>query len=293
MSEVVATADVVANAAAPAAGTPPWKRSWFYVAPGEFATFAWIASLHILAVAGLILLPLPSLPVVLVALFLLFMGGMGTTVAFHRMLSHRAVKMNPVVEQILIFFAVLNGSGRPITWVANHRLHHAYSDGPDDISSPAHGGFWWAHLRWLWQADQSPNQRFAKDLQVPQYRVWEHLQVPVLALSLFGGLAWPGADWREMLTAMLWIGPIRLVWALHAQCAVNSICHLGPVTSEHGSGRNIWWLAPFHLLQGENWHRNHHEKQIDPRLGKGLQIDLGWWTIQTLRVLRLAKIRGS
>jgi hypothetical protein len=33
------------------------------------------------------------------------------------------VKLNPVVEQFLIFWAVFNGSGSPNSWTANHRNH--------------------------------------------------------------------------------------------------------------------------------------------------------------------------
>ncbi|MGQ0552632.1 MAG: fatty acid desaturase [Planctomycetota bacterium] len=238
--------------------------------------------IHVAAVAGLIWAPLPSWPVVGAALALLVLGGLGTTVCYHRALTHHGLVLNPVVEQVLIFFAVFNGSGKPLTWVANHRLHHATSDTDEDISSPKGGGFWWAHLRWLWQAGQASSDRYCRDLNRPAYRIWSRLQVPVLVISVFGGLALGWAAW-------LWLGPLRLVMALHAQCTVNSICHLGQPTAAGGSSRNVWWLTPFLLLQGENWHRNHHEQQDDPRLGqRWYEIDLGWWVIAGLRRAGLA-----
>jgi fatty-acid desaturase len=46
------------------------------------------------------------------------------------------------VREVLIFFALYNGSGAPLSWTANHRLHHATADTPADISSPQIGGFW-------------------------------------------------------------------------------------------------------------------------------------------------------
>jgi fatty-acid desaturase len=252
-------------------------------------TLGWILGLHVLAVAGLCFLPLPSLAAIGVAFVLIFLGGLGTTVCYHRALAHHAVVLNPVVEQLLIACAVLNGSGKPHTWVAMHRLHHANSDGDGDISSPRHGGFWWAHLRWLWQADQKPSERFANDIVAPRYRFWSHLQMPLLALSLFGGLMWPGATGMDVLAAALWIGPVRLLWALHTQCLVNSVCHLGVLTPEHGSSRNLWWLTVAHMGQGENWHANHHLRQVDPRLGYGWQLDIGWWTIKALSLVGLAQ----
>ena len=67
-------------------------------------------------------------------------GGVGTSVCYHRCLSHRSLRLNRVVEDILIFFTIFNASGEPMNWVANHRHHHAKADTADDVSSPRHGG---------------------------------------------------------------------------------------------------------------------------------------------------------
>jgi len=44
------------------------------------------------------------------------------------------------------------------------------------------------------------------------------------------------------------------------------------------------------LLQGENWHGNHHAQPWCARLGltRG-QVDAGWWVIVTLEKLGLAR----
>lgn len=267
----------------------PWQRSWWWCAPGEIPTLGWFLFIHVTAVVGLIVLPAPSITVLLVALALLLLGGMGTTVCYHRSLAHRAVILNPVVEQVLIFFAMLNGSGNPRSWVGVHRLHHATSDRPGDISSPHHGGFWWAHLRWLWQVDLRIAEPYVRDLNAFRYRMWGPMQIPLLAVSAFGGMMCGGATWLDILTAALWIGPLRLVWALHTQCTVNSICHLGSMENEHGSARNVVWLALAHMGQGENWHGNHHQAAGSARLGHGWQIDLGWLAIRSLAALGLAQ----
>lgn len=282
---------------APVASDPiqPWTRPWWWCAPGEVPTLAWILGIHVLAIAGLVLLPLPPWPAFVVALGLLFVGGLGTTVAYHRALAHSGAKLHPLVEQALIACAVVNGSGTPHSWVAFHRHHHRHSDSDQDISSPDHG-LWWAHLRWLWQAKAVERRAYAPDMDRPRYRIWDRaLLYPALALSLFGGLlVWPWLGWEQALATAAWVGPIRLVWALHAQCSVNSVCHLG-AREEHGTGHNVRWLALIHLFQGENWHANHHREPGRARLGQGWwQIDLGWWTIVGLRTVGLAKrVRGS
>lgn len=278
-----------AVAAAEAANKEPWRRPWYWCQRGEWPTLAWVVGIHVAAVIGLIFLPLPPWPVFVIAGVLLTLGGLGTTVAYHRALAHKAVSLNPVVEQALIACAVGNGSGDPRTWVAAHRHHHRHSDTENDISSPMHG-FWWSHLRWLWQAPAANHDTYAPDLKRARYRMWRYMQIPMLALSVGGGLLWAFADsWSVALAAMLWIGPIRLIWALHAQCAVNSVCHFGR-REEHGTGQNLWWLSPLHLFQGENWHANHHRFPADARLGRRWwQVDVGWAVIRTLGAVGLAK----
>jgi stearoyl-CoA desaturase (delta-9 desaturase) len=262
----------------------PWANRWWRPAPGEAKTLFWIALIHVTAAIGLFVAPVPSWPIALTALVLTWLGGFGTTVCYHRSLAHRAVQLHPWVRHILTFFAVLNGSGTPSGWSANHRLHHAHSDTVDDVSSPRIGGFWWAHLRWIWQAGQAPVSRYCPDLDRPQYRIWDRLQLPVMTLSFLGGLAfgWEG---------FFWLGSIRLVFALHAQCFVNSVCHMAPGSAPGtDSSRNVAWLGAWHLLQGENWHRNHHAAPWCARLGlTPMQIDTGWMLILLLERLGLAK----
>lgn len=267
-------------------------RAWFTCAKGEVPTLLWVLGLHAALVLGLLLLPFPPVSALITATVLLFLGGLGTTVAYHRALAHRAVTLHPAIEQMLIFFAMFNGSGSPRNWVTMHRYHHQQSDKPDDISSPHYGGFWWSHLRWLWQAEQPDKDRLVKDMTAFRYRIWTTIQVPVLAGAVSVGALWfLAVPWQEALAAMLWIGPVRLVWALHTQCSVNSICHMGAIADHGGSSRNVGWLTIAHMGQGENWHANHHRSPADPRIGHGLQLDIGWWSIRALGMVGLAKCK--
>jgi stearoyl-CoA desaturase (delta-9 desaturase) len=241
-------------------------------------------TIHILAAIGLVFFATPGWRIMLITTAIAWMGALGVTVCYHRTLAHTALRLNPVVKHVLIFFAMFNGSGSPDSWTANHRQHHATVETEDDISSPTIGGFWWAHLRWLWQAGNVPVSRWSPDLDKREYRIWNRLQIPLLAISLFGGLAFGWA-------AFFWLGPMRLVTSLHAQCFVNSIAHMRP-DREPGedSSQNIWWLAPLHFFQGENWHGNHHAKPSSARFGwKFWQLDVGWYVIVALEAVGLAK----
>ena len=143
----------------------PWKQPWWHAGKRDIAILGWVLLIHITAAIGLVLYPIPGWRVFLGALALVFLGGLGTTVGYHRAIAHRSLKLNPWARGVLIFFAMFNGSGAPTTWAAGHRLHHAKADTPEDISSPRWGGFWWAHLRWLWQAGEPPIDRYCPDLE--------------------------------------------------------------------------------------------------------------------------------
>lgn len=264
-------------------GPEPWKAPWWKTTRGDGATLVWILLIHVTAVTGLILFPIPHWPIAVGAAALAWLGGMGTTVCYHRTLAHRALRLNFIPRHVLIFFAMFNGSGSPDSWTANHRQHHAKVETPEDISSPRIGGFWWSHLKWLWQAGSIPMSRWCPDLSVAQYRFWHRMQVPMLALSFFGGLM---IGWE----AFFWLGAIRLVLSLHGQCFVNSICHMKPgVGPGEDSSQNVIWLGLFQFLQGENWHGNHHAKPISARLGwRAWQVDSGWYLIWVLERFRLA-----
>lgn len=262
----------------------PWARSLWRPAPGDEGTLVWLVLIHVTALAGLVLTPVPSWRIGIAALVLTWLGGIGTTVCYHRSLAHKSIELDPSVRSVLIFFAMLNGSGAPATWTANHRLHHAHSDTVEDVSSPLIGGFWWAHLRWIWQAGQASTARYCPDLDRPSYRVWNRLQVPFALLSYFGGLAFG-------LEGFFWLGAIRLVYALHGQCFVNSVCHMkAGAAPGQDSSQNVAWLASWHLLQGENWHGNHHARPWCARFGlTPAQVDVGWWVIVVLERLGLAR----
>ena len=211
LTDVLSTSGVEAGSV-----VPPWEWSWWRTRQQGAWVFYWIIGVHLLAILGLILFPLPGWGIAGAALALAWLGGIGTTVYFHRALAHRALKLGRISSAILTVCAVANGSGAPLRWVSIHRWHHATVDTDEDVSSPRHG-FFWSHLRWLWQVDEpTAIARFCPELNQGGLSHWRYMQGWVLAISLLGGLYWGWA-------AFFWLGAIRLVFALHAQCFVNSI----------------------------------------------------------------------
>jgi fatty-acid desaturase len=262
----------------------PWDRPFWKPVRRKEGVFAFLILVHVLAITGVILFPLPSLKIFGISALLMAFGGLSTTVCYHRMLAHKTFKTNRVLEHLMIFWAVFNASGHPASWVAYHRQHHSTTDTPNDISSPKQGGFWWAHLRWLYQTPPADRMRWAPELNRGMYAAWGYLETPVVILSLLIGLIL-GFGWM----GFFWMGAIRLVYSIHMQCFVNSLTHLDHV-EEGDASKNVWWLGPFQLAAwGENWHKNHHSHAGSARLGlRWWQPDIGWYFIWTLEAMGLA-----
>jgi stearoyl-CoA desaturase (Delta-9 desaturase) len=76
---------------------------------------------------------------------------LGVTVGFHRHLTHRSLQTHRAVRAVLAVLGSAAIEGPVISWVADHRKHHAFSDRPGDPHSPHadHGEGWRGALRGL------------------------------------------------------------------------------------------------------------------------------------------------
>ena len=82
----------------------------------------------------------------------------GITVGYHRHLTHRSFRAVRAVRITLTALGSMALQGPVITWVADHRRHHAFTDKEGDPHSPwlfgttpaaVARGFWHAHFGWL------------------------------------------------------------------------------------------------------------------------------------------------
>src|SRR5205823_7092519 len=101
--------------------------------------------------------------------------GLGITVGFHRLFTHRSFRTTPHVRAILAVLGSAAIEGPIISWVADHRKHHAFSDQEGDPHSPhvGHGGgirgalagLAHAHVGWLFiHTQRGAKRRYAPDL---------------------------------------------------------------------------------------------------------------------------------
>jgi stearoyl-CoA desaturase (Delta-9 desaturase) len=212
--------------------------------------------------------------------------GLGVTVGLHRLFTHRAFKTGPRTSAVWAVLGSMAIEGPIISWVADHRKHHACSDKEGDPHSPHHGhgegwkgqvkGLYHAHVGWLFDHTQrGSKERFASDLlrdPIVSYvdRTFFLWAILSLTLPMLIGWVWGGTI-DAALTALLWGGIVRMFLLHHVTYSVNSLCHTfgrRPYDTKDES-RNF---APVALLSfGEGWHNNHHAFPTSARHG------LRWW----------------
>lgn len=213
-------------------------------------------------------------------------GGLGITLGWHRLVTHRSFQTPKWLEYFLVFCGTLSCQGGVIPWVGLHRIHHLHSDTtPDPHDSNL--GFWWSHIGWMFHEIPAEKDlpRFTKDIaDDPVYQFLNNYFIPiqvVLGLLLYAIGGWPFVVWGVFL---------RLVVVFHCTWFVNSATHkFGYRTYESSdNSKNCWWVAL--LTYGEGWHNNHHAYQYSARHGmKWWEIDFTWMTIQFLQLLGLAQ----
>jgi stearoyl-CoA desaturase (delta-9 desaturase) len=214
------------------------------------------------------------------ALFFFYFSGLGVTVGYHRLFTHNSYKAKRPMRIMLAVMGSMAVQSPPITWVADHRRHHAFSDREGDPHSPwlfgtspvaLARGFWHAHMGWIFERDVTNKQRFAPDLMADKdivrvNKLFIPLTVATFLLpALIGGLAtW---SWWGALTAFFWAGFVRVAILHHVTWSTNSICHMigeRPFKSRDKAA-NFWPLAI--LSFGESWHNLHHADPTCARHG--------------------------
>jgi stearoyl-CoA desaturase (delta-9 desaturase) len=230
--------------------------------------------------------------------------GLGVTVGFHRLFTHRSFKAAKPVRATLAILGSAAIEGPITAWVADHRKHHDFSDQVGDPHSPhvehGHGfsgalrGLFHAHVGWLFiHSHRGAKERYARDLRADPmimkidrlFLVWA---LGGLGVCFLAGWALGGSV-RSGLTGLLWGGGVRMLVVHHVTYSINSICHFmgrrGFETPDES--RNVWWLAPFTF--GEAWHNNHHAFPTSARHGlRRWQFDPSAYVIWALEKTGLA-----
>jgi stearoyl-CoA desaturase (delta-9 desaturase) len=238
----------------------------------------------------------------------LFLGmwlltGLGLTVGYHRLFTHRAFSTSVPVSCLLIVMGSMAGRGPMLSWVAMHRRHHELSDHDGDLHSPnLHGetfvgrlrGFLHAHMTWMIEHDYPNVAHYVPDLMAEptllavnrHYYRW--VVLGLLMPAAIGGLA-TGTVWGAV-SGFMWGGVVRMFVVEQSMSAINSVMHTfgrRPFVTREDNSRNLGIMAL--LAWGEGWHNNHHAFPYSAAFGfRWYQFDPGFLFIRLLETVGLA-----
>ena len=278
----------------PLANTPElWHRGI------DWPVVVWIGLVHVLALVAPFYFSWQGM--VACAMLILLTGSMGVCMGYHRCLTHGSFKTYRPIRWLLAFLGGMSGEGSALTWVANHRKHHHFSDKEGDPHSPRDGA-WWSHMLWFmpnfgrrWHRELV--EKYAPDIMKDKMMVVIHyLFLPShiatgIVLFLIGyfatGIGLGG--WRAGLSMVFWGLGVRMVYVLHVTWMINSVTHMWGYRRYETTddSRNLWWVGI--LAFGEGWHNNHHAYQRVASQGhRWWEIDTTYWLILAMEKLGLA-----
>jgi fatty-acid desaturase len=263
----------------------------------DWLVVGWIGLIHVFALGALLPYFFSWQALVFTLVTTWFSASFGICVGYHRLLTHNSFQTYKPVRWFLALLGSLTGEGPALTWVANHRLHHQFSDKDGDPHSPRDGGLW-SHMLWFMPNQGSKwkhgiYQKYAPDLyKDPVMRFLEKTFILwhfVTGLAIFFGAYAIWGDWQMAASFLIWGVFVRMVYTLHVTWFVNSATHKWGYQNYKTSddSTNLWWVGL--LAFGEGWHNNHHAYQRMARHGhKWWEIDVSYWAILFMEKTGLA-----
>jgi len=188
-------------------------------------------------------------------------------VTIHRWLTHRQFVPKIWARPFLLFLVTLAGFGHIIAWIGVHLVHHRYGD-TDQDPHPVKNGFWntllvVTNVHPEIAGDAVFRRKNDKDVEFVAKHFWALHVCSLLCLALI-----------DIDLFLLSFFLIKSVVVLQN----GLINYFGHNNEDNPQITNIKWLSFF--INGENWHKNHHDnagkfKQSDPG-----RLDLGYYAVK-------------
>jgi stearoyl-CoA desaturase (Delta-9 desaturase) len=255
-----------------------------------WSTIAGLAVLHVGGLIGVVWIVLhPSLATLVLAASLYAVCGLSISTGYHRLFAHRTYQASALVRWTLLAFGAAAFQNSALSWSADHRAHHADTDGDGDPHAVTRG-LLFAHVGWLLRRRvASADVTRLRDLYAVRSIRLQHRCYPVIAIGI--GLALPtavAATWGDPLGGLFVAGFLRASVMLQATFCINSLAHhVGtPRYDQRSSARDSTLTAL--ITFGEGYHSFHHRFPFDYRGGADWwQYDPNKWVIWALARARL------
>ncbi|SNX28001.1 stearoyl-CoA desaturase (delta-9 desaturase) [Polynucleobacter meluiroseus] len=217
------------------------------------------------------------------------------TIYLHRCQAHRALELHSIPSHFFRFWLWLTTGMVTKEWAAIHRKHHAKCETVDDPHSPQVLGIHTVLSRGaeLYKTESRNLETLSK--------FGHGTPSDWLERNLYSRFTWQGVALMLIVDVFLF-GAIGLtVWAVQmlwipitAAGVINGIGHFWGYRNYdcEDASRNIvpWGI----LIGGEELHNNHHTFATSAKLSnKWYEFDIGWFYIQTLSLVGLAKVKKT
>jgi fatty-acid desaturase len=175
---------------------------------------------------------------------------------YHRYYSHFSFKTGKWYEYTVNFLGIFSGAGPVMTWAATHRQHHAHSDTDLDPHSYSTKGWFSVYIN-TWGYGFKIKRKYISRLMRDPVLRWFYNNYFKLNIAIIVVLT----VINPLL--MIFVYALPVVLAFHAYGLLNILGH-------RGGKPNNTWLGNI-LTAGEGWHRNHHQRAGDYKIGRK------WW----------------
>lgn len=218
-------------------------------------------------------------------------SGLGITVGYHRLHSHRSFECPKWVQACFLVAGGWALENSALKWCSDHIRHHARCDKDEDPYN-ATKGFWHSHCGWVLRKPTYRDPKYENNLRRDPLVMWQHRYYLPIVLS---GLALPfvvgliSGGWMGGVSCFLLAGLCRTFLVLNSTFCINSICHLWGAQPHgaHDSSRDCWWVSL--VTFGEGYHNYHHLHLRDYRNGpRWYNFDPSKWLVFTLSKVGLA-----
>jgi fatty-acid desaturase len=244
-------------------------------------------AVHVLAVSAIFYFSWTNIMLMLVLLWLTLGWGIG--IGYHRLLSHRSFQPPKWFEYCLAILGSMALQKGVISWITNHRIHHAFTETNGDPHTP-NDGLFWSHIGWMLKGigQDHPFEvclKYSPDLcQDKFYLKFEKVnRLPAIVVALI--LIWVGGwGW------LAWGVGVRIIISWHSAWGVNSLGHkFGPQRFKTNDGsRNNFVLGI--LTFGDGFHNNHHAFPTSARHGFAwYELDINFIQIKLLEKIGFFK----
>ncbi len=196
------------------------------------------------------------------------LASIGITFGYHRYFAHNEIhpifeylitKAHPIVECVMLYCGILCGGQSALSWCGIHRMHHTYSDTPQDPHSPLYKK-WYQILFSTWRIKNIP-RKFVKDLyQNPRVMFFHKYRWHVYVCHLILITSLHFALFCDQYIISEWLMCLIFQLQLHAIIFVLSYIGYGTLNAfghNHQGPNNRWWINLVAPLEGN--HDDHHK----------------------------------